>query len=149
MLVLATIRYIQYIFTQTNIPSLYNLPGQKSIKFFGGILENRWFHEIHSDIIWPLQAMNVLKTPYIIVIIERSCFFKGFRWKYRFSRYINYFYNWRSVTTQICWRFLSHHNSKSRIYWGTNFDYWTEWYWSYWWWWNQRRNCLQHHSTNM
>ena len=44
-------KYIQYIFTQTNIPSLYNLPGQKSIKFFGGILENRWFHKIHSDII--------------------------------------------------------------------------------------------------
>ena len=49
--------HIQYIFTQTNIPSLYNLPGQKSIKNFGGILENRWFHKIHSDIIWPLVWM--------------------------------------------------------------------------------------------
>ena len=52
-------KYIQYIFTQTNITSLYNLPGQKSIKFFGGILENRWFHKIHSDIIWPLKVSHI------------------------------------------------------------------------------------------
>ena len=38
------------------------LHGQKSIKFFGGILENRWFYEIHSDIIWPLGAQQFKLT---------------------------------------------------------------------------------------
>ena len=45
--------YIQYIFTQTNIPSLYNLPGQKFIKFFGGVLENIKNKKRHSEINWP------------------------------------------------------------------------------------------------
>ena len=33
-------------------------PGRNPIKFFGGILENLWFHKIHSDIIWPLGSAN-------------------------------------------------------------------------------------------
>ena len=48
------VNYIQYISTQTNIPSLYNLPGQNSIKFLGGILENFQTSKRHSEINWPL-----------------------------------------------------------------------------------------------
>ena len=33
-----------------NIPSLYNLPGQKPIKFLGGILENFQASKGHSEI---------------------------------------------------------------------------------------------------
>ena len=54
--------YIQYIFTQTNIPSLYNLPGQKSIKFLGGILENFQASKGHSEINRPLGKRKELQN---------------------------------------------------------------------------------------
>ena len=53
--------HIQYISTQTNIPSLYNLPGQNSIKFLGGILENFQTSKGHSEINWPLGASSDLE----------------------------------------------------------------------------------------
>ena len=88
--------YIQYIFTQTNIPSLYNLPGQKSIKFFGGILENRWFHKIHSDIIWPLENQKKSSICYILMFIALFITNQNFKTKST-SIYCTFIYSFYAV----------------------------------------------------
>ena len=47
------IKYIVECFYQYDL-STFQILGQKSVKFFGGFVENLKFQKGHSDINWPL-----------------------------------------------------------------------------------------------
>ena len=60
-----------------------NLAGQKSIKFFGGILENRWFHKY----ILTLSDLYVLSQSQILMTsIQRSDNVRMYLWNHWFSK---------------------------------------------------------------
>ena len=65
-------RFLPKKILKTRYLLMLNLAGQKSIKFFGGILENRWFHKRHSQIIWPLQNDSVQQG---LTVYKRCRFF--------------------------------------------------------------------------